>query len=302
MLDTQIDDDGEIIYPPYDDYNPGGPGPWPPDYTDPSVITPSVENPMTPRANGPAPQEDPPPGGGPGPFTGTFNAPTPRGLPSLPSIPNAPIPNLPSYTPPPAFAYDPYQQAAPFTYDAWNAPSPEEALNDPGYQFRLSQGEGALQRWAAAKGTLNDSGTAQSLIEHGQNAATQEYQNVWNRDLNAYQLGRTNALDTYNVNEANRFKAYDTNRAGAVQAYNTNYQTQYADPYEHAYKAAIDTWIPQQEQWKAGVDMSQLGYSTQYAGTLHQNDMDYNNSWAQFLQSWNDWRDRRDTGIVLAGT
>lgn len=87
-----------------------------------------------------------------------FNRPLPHGLPGLPGVGSAPSFNF-------------------------KAPSVDEALTDPGYQFRLGQGQDSLQRWAAAKGTLNDSGTAKALIDYGQNAASQEYANVWNRQF-----------------------------------------------------------------------------------------------------------------------
>lgn len=226
------------------------------------------------------------------PWNTSFSAPSMQGMPQLPTVPNAPQPNLPSYTPPPAFSYADYQGPDPFSYSDWKAPSAEEAINDPGYQFRLGQGNQQLQGWAAAHGTLNDSGTAKALIDYGQNAGSQEYQNLWNRDFSAYNQGRQNALQTYNTNEGNRSQTYNTNRAGAVQQYNTNYQTQYTDPYKFAYQSAIDSWIPQQETWRAGVDMSKLGYSTTAAATQHSNDMSYANSWNQYLNDYNVWRDK----------
>jgi len=53
---------------------------------------------------------------------------------------------------------------------------------DPGYQFRLQQGLKAIQGSAAARG-LNQSGaTLKALTEYGQNLASQEYQNIYNRE------------------------------------------------------------------------------------------------------------------------
>lgn len=236
----------------------------------------------------------PPPNGDPDPTGityGGFTAPSRQGYPSLPGVPNAPTPNLPAWKTPPPFAYDAYAAAAPFSYQDFTAPSVDEALQDPSYQWRKQQGEQSLQRWAAAKGTLNDSGTAKSLLEYGGNAASQEYQNIWNRGLQTYGTNRGNALENFNVNEGNRFNAYNTNRAGAVQQYNTNYQTQYADPYKAAYQSAIDTWIPQQETWRAGVDMSRLGYTTQSGQVMHDNDQAYANAWNQYLTGYDQWRD-----------
>jgi hypothetical protein len=54
-------------------------------------------------------------------------------------------------------------------------------FTDPGYQFRLNQGLDAITSNAAARGVLRTGGNLQDLMDYGQNAASQEYQNVWNR-------------------------------------------------------------------------------------------------------------------------
>lgn len=56
--------------------------------------------------------------------------------------------------------------------------------NDPGYKFRLDQGMQALQRSAAAKGDLLSGGTAKALTQYGQDYASNEYQNTYNRFMN----------------------------------------------------------------------------------------------------------------------
>ncbi len=130
------------------------------------------------------------------------------------------FPNIPAFTPPPAYVAGQFK-----------APSLEEALNDPGYQFRTQQGEDALQRWSAARGTLNDSGTAKALIDYGQNAGEQGYGNVYARDFGTFQ-----------ANEANRANAYKTNYGTQyVDPYSINRQTQYIDPWTAAY----NTWKQQ---------------------------------------------------------
>lgn len=85
---------------------------------------------------------------------------------------------------------DPFAAPPPTSFPSapqFHAPTGEEALNDPGYQFRLQQGHDQLQHWAASRGTLNDSSTAKALEDYGQNSASQEYQQVFNRNWNAFQ-------------------------------------------------------------------------------------------------------------------
>ena len=61
---------------------------------------------------------------------------------------------------------------------------------DPGYAFRLSEGQKALERSAAARGGLISGGALKAATGYGQQMGSQEYQNAFNR----YQTERTNQL------------------------------------------------------------------------------------------------------------
>lgn len=52
---------------------------------------------------------------------------------------------------------------------------------DPGYAFRMSEGMKALERSAAARGGLLSGGTLKATQRYGQDLASQEYQNAFNR-------------------------------------------------------------------------------------------------------------------------
>ena len=54
---------------------------------------------------------------------------------------------------------------------------------DPGYQFRMSEGVKALERSAAARGLLQSGGTLKGVTQYGQNLASDEYQNAFQRYL-----------------------------------------------------------------------------------------------------------------------
>lgn len=56
-----------------------------------------------------------------------------------------------------------------------------DPMIDPGYQWRADQGSRALQRSAAAKGTLLTSGTLMDLMDYNQGLASQEYASAWDR-------------------------------------------------------------------------------------------------------------------------
>jgi hypothetical protein len=61
---------------------------------------------------------------------------------------------------------------------------------DPGYAFRLSEGQKALDRSAAARGGLISGGALKAAERFGQDLGSQEYQSAFNR----YQTNRANQL------------------------------------------------------------------------------------------------------------
>jgi len=74
--------------------------------------------------------------------------------------------------------------------------NPTDLQNDPGYQFRLKQGLGALQSTAAANGSLQSGNTLAAIENYGQGLAGTEYQNAYNRALTTFQTNRTNNLQS----------------------------------------------------------------------------------------------------------
>lgn len=102
---------------------------------------------------------------------------------------------------------------------------------DPGYQFRMDQGQKALERSAAAKGGLQSGGTMKAIADYGQNAASAEYQNAYNRfnqdrDSRFNKLSSiagtgqvaTNTTDAAGANYANNAGANITGAANAAGA------------------------------------------------------------------------------------
>jgi hypothetical protein len=75
---------------------------------------------------------------------------------------------------------------------------PEQLTTDPGYGFRLSEGLKALERSAAARGGLLSGGTGKALTRYGQEAASQEYGNAFNRGLTEYNALRARESEEYN--------------------------------------------------------------------------------------------------------
>ena len=83
----------------------------------------------------------------------------------------------------------------------FQAPTNVTEQNDPGFQFRLQQGNEALQRSAAARGGLLSGGTARDLSDYAQQSASNEYGNVYSRAFNTY--GQN--YNTFSANQANKY-------------------------------------------------------------------------------------------------
>lgn len=73
-----------------------------------------------------------------------------------------------------------------------------DLTRDPGYAFRLSEGLKGLERSAAARGGLMSGATGKALTRFGQEAASQEYQNAYNRALTEYNALRQRESEEYN--------------------------------------------------------------------------------------------------------
>jgi hypothetical protein len=73
-----------------------------------------------------------------------------------------------------------------------------DLTQDPGYAFRLSEGQKALERSAAARGGLLSGGTGKALQRFGQEFGSQEYGNAYNRALTEYNAGVNREATGYN--------------------------------------------------------------------------------------------------------
>lgn len=81
--------------------------------------------------------------------------------------------------------YDPYAQ-----YQQSIQPLDVDVTQDPGYQFRLQQGQQAIEGGAAASGGLFSGQTGKDLMQFGQELGSQEYQNAYNRAAGERQFGQ----------------------------------------------------------------------------------------------------------------
>jgi len=82
-------------------------------------------------------------------------------------------------------------------------------MMDPSYQFRLGEGMKALERTAAARGGLISGGALKAAQRYGQDFASQEFGNAYNRLAGLAGVGQTStnamgsAAGTYGANAGN---------------------------------------------------------------------------------------------------
>ena len=121
------------------------------------------------------------------------------------------------------------------------------ANQDPGYGFRMSEGLKAVDAQAAARGGLISGAALKASQRFGQDMASQEYQNAFNR----YQTSRQNTLAPYQSLQGTGMQAagglsnaagnYGTNAMGAYGGYGTaagNAYGNYGNTAGSAYGAA----------------------------------------------------------------
>jgi hypothetical protein len=94
----------------------------------------------------------------------------------------------------------------------------DQYKQDPGYAFRLSEGQKALDRQAAARGGLISGGALKAAQRYGQEMGSQEYTNAFNRYQveRAARLNPLQSLTGMGQTTAQQIGAAGSNMAGNV--------------------------------------------------------------------------------------
>lgn len=138
---------------------------------------------------------------------------------------------------------------------------------DPGYQFRMGEGQKALERSAASRGTLLSGAGLKAITDYGQNFASNEYQNAYNR---------------YNTNQTNEYNRL-AGLAGIGQTANAatgqaaqNYANQAGQYMTQAGSAQAAGTLGQGTAWSTG--LSNLGnyFGNSGGGNTYQNGQSFN--------------------------
>lgn len=90
---------------------------------------------------------------------------------------------------------------------------------DPSYQFRLQQGQGALENSAAARGGMLSGNALRALSDYGQNTASMEFGNIANRlaGLSGVGQGAAQYIGNAGMNTASQV-GNNMMQAGAARA------------------------------------------------------------------------------------
>jgi hypothetical protein len=110
----------------------------------------------------------------------------------------------------------------------------QDFQQDPGYAFRMSEGLKALDRQAAARGGLISGAALKAAQREGQNQASQEYTNAFNR----YQTNRSNQL-----NPLQSLMGAGQTAANTLGTAGQNYANQAGEAYMGAGNARASAYI-----------------------------------------------------------
>jgi len=121
---------------------------------------------------------------------------------------------------------------------------------DPGYAFRMSEGLKALDRTAASRGGMFSGAALKGATRYGQDMASQEYQNAYNR----YQTNRAGIL-----NPLQSLAGQGQTTANTLGAAGQNYATNAGNAYMNAGNAAASGYVGSANAWNQA-----LGGATNY--------------------------------------
>lgn len=151
----------------------------------------------------------------------------------------------------------------------------DDFQKDPGYEFRLSEGMKALERSRAARGGLYGGATGKALTRYGQDYASGEYTNAFNRYMaqRDAQFNRTAAVagigqtatqqvGNYGMNAANNISQ---NQIGAGNARASGYVGS-ANAINSGIGQGVNLWQRYMQQnggtWAGGGSPTYTGYDS----------------------------------------
>jgi hypothetical protein len=130
---------------------------------------------------------------------------------------------------------------------------------DPGYAFRMSEGLKALDRTAAARGGMLSGAALKGSQRYGQDLASQEYQNAYNR----YQTNRANQL-----NPLQSLAGQGQTTANTLGAAGQNYATSAGEAYMGAGNARASGYMGSANAWQNALGGAASAYNKYAANKM----------------------------------
>jgi len=129
---------------------------------------------------------------------------------------------------------------------------------DPGYAFRLSEGLKGLDRTAAARGGMISGAAQKAAARYSQDAASQEYQNAYNR----YNQNRN-----LNYNMLTGQQAVGQNATAAQNSASQNYATGAGQAIQNAGDARASGYIGAANAWSSSLNnLTKMGMYGGFGG------------------------------------
>ena len=141
---------------------------------------------------------------------------------------------------PAAEGYQPFNEQ--FEFDT------EDLYDDPGYQWRLEQGNKAVERSAAAGGMLGSGKTLKGLQRWSQGLASQEYRDAYGRSRSEFDQRGDQTRDAY----GRASHEYDRSYSQGIDAYGRGLQEwglEYGMDTDD-YNRSWDQFLNRQNQWE----------------------------------------------------
>lgn len=218
-----------------------------------------------------------------------------------------------------------YQAPDAFSYEGFRAPTQEEAQNDAGYQFAVNQGMKALEGSAAARGLARTGGALKDLINYGQQAGAQQYQNVYNRAAQSWGMNRDNAAqnystnyqvgrDSWNMNEDARRQSYDRNYRAGLEGWQTNEDAR-RQAYDRNSAAGYQAWSANEQArqgafdrntaagyqgWQANEAARQSAFDRNYQGASDAFNARFRGRELTFEDLWRRWNTQVNVNAQMA--
>lgn len=152
---------------------------------------------------------------------------------------------------------------------------------DPGYAFRLSEGLKGIDRQAAARGGLISGAALKAAGRYGQDMASQEYQNAYNR---------------YNQNRSQRYQMLTGQQTAGANATNQqnqssqNYASAAGNALQNAGNARASGYMGQANAWGGALN-SAANAGLQYGFNKMSNPYASPAQGAAIQSGWNAWKD-----------